>query len=179
MFQSKCGQRVGLHGSVLGIVLYQMATGGLPFQGASTGLITEAILNRNPVAPVRVNPNIPLSLQDVIHRALEKDRNLRYQHAADMRAELQRLKRDTESGRKVSEQAEWVLTPTTSRLSSIGKRTGQTSAVKTAAPRPPRVSKIIGSLAFAFENASGDLEQNTQTIAGVSSIFWRRYRNCE
>ncbi len=142
-----------------GIVLYQMATGGLPFQGASTGLITEAILNRDPVAPVRVNPNIPLSLQDVIHRALEKDRNLRYQHAADMRAELQRLKRDTGSGRRASEQAEWVLTPSTSRLSSIGKRTGQTSAVKTAAPRPPRVSKIIDSLAvLPFENASGDPE---------------------
>jgi len=142
-----------------GIVLYQMATGGLPFQGASTGLITEAILNRDPVAPVRVNPNIPLSLQDVIHRALEKDRNLRYQHAADMRAELQRLKRDAGSGRRSSEEAESVLTPTTSRLSSIGKRTGQTSAVKTAAPRPPRVSKIIDSLAvLPFENASGDPE---------------------
>jgi serine/threonine-protein kinase len=142
-----------------GIVLYQMATGGLPFQGASTGLITEAILNRDPVAPVRVNPNIPPSLQEVIHRALEKDRNLRYQHAADMRAELQRLKRDTESGRRVSEQAEWVLTPTTSRLSSIGKQKGQTSSVQTAAPRPPRVSKIIGSLAvLPFENVSGDPE---------------------
>ena len=86
-----------------GIVLYQMATGKLPFQGASSGLITEAILNRDPVAPMRVNPDIPPSLQEVIHRALEKDRNLRYQHAADMRAELQRLKRDTESGRRACE----------------------------------------------------------------------------
>ena len=84
-----------------GIVLYQMATGKLPFQGASSGLITEAILNRDPVAPMRLNPDIPPSLQEVIHRALEKDRNLRYQHAADMRAELQRLKRDKESGRRV------------------------------------------------------------------------------
>jgi eukaryotic-like serine/threonine-protein kinase len=142
-----------------GIVLYQMATGGLPFQGASTGLITEAILNRDPVAPVRINPNIPPILQEVIHRALEKDRNLRYQHAADMRAELQRLKRDTESGRRASEQAEWVITPTTSRLSSIGKQKGQTSSVQTAVPRPPRVSKIIDSLAvLPFENASGDPE---------------------
>ena len=81
-----------------GIVLYQMATGKVPFQGASSGLITEAILNRDPVAPMRVNPDIPPALQEVIWRALEKDRNLRYQHAADMRAELQRLKRDTESG---------------------------------------------------------------------------------
>jgi eukaryotic-like serine/threonine-protein kinase len=123
-----------------GIVLYQMATGELPFQGASTGLITEAILNRDPVLPMRVNPDIPPSLQEVIHRALEKDRNLRYQHAADMRAELQRLKRDTESGRKASEQAGWALTPTTSPLSSIGKRTGRTSSVQTAAPRPPTAS---------------------------------------
>jgi eukaryotic-like serine/threonine-protein kinase len=143
-----------------GVVLYQMATGGLPFQGASTGLITEAILNRDPVAPVRVNPNIPLSLQDVILRALEKDRNLRYQHAADMRAELQRLKRDTESGRRASVQAESVLTPTTSSSSSIGKqKERRISSVQTAAPRPPRVSKIIDSLAvLPFENASGDLE---------------------
>src|SRR6266852_3520547 len=140
-----------------GIVLYQMATGELPFQGASTGLITEAILNRDPVAPMRVNPDIPPSLQEVIHRALEKDRNLRYQHAADMRAELQRLKRDTESGRRASEEGESVLTPTTRRVSSIGKQRGRTSSVQTAALRPPRVSKIIDSLAvLPFENASGD-----------------------
>jgi serine/threonine-protein kinase len=142
-----------------GIVLYQMATGELPFQGASTGLITEAILNRDPVLPMRVNPDIPPSLQEVIHRALEKDRNLRYQHAADMRAELQRLKRDAESGRRASEEGESVLTPTTSRLSSIGKQRGRTSSMQTAALRPPRVSKIIDSLAvLPFENVSGDPE---------------------
>ncbi len=116
-----------------GIVLYQMATGKLPFQGGSSGVITEAILNRDPVAPIRVNPDIPPALQEVIHRALEKDRNLRYQHAADLRVELQRLKRDTESGR--------------------------TFSVQTAALRPPRVSKIIDSIAvLPFENASGDPE---------------------
>src|SRR5271170_1071386 len=99
-----------------GIVLYEMATGKLPFQGASSGLITEAILNRDPVAPIQINPNTPPALQEVIRRALEKDRNLRYQSAADMRAELQRLKRDTESGRRVAEeQTASVLTPTTGR----------------------------------------------------------------
>ena len=85
-----------------GIVLYEMATGRLPFPGGSSGLITEAILNRNPPAPTRLNPDIPPALQEVISRALEKDSKLRYQHAADMRAELQRLKRDTESGRRAA-----------------------------------------------------------------------------
>ncbi len=124
------------------------------------GLIMEAILNRNPVAPIRVNPDIPPALQEVIHRALEKDSNLRYQHAADMRAELQRLKRDTESGRSVAgEETESVPTPTPNRLSSTGKRRARTSSAETAALRPQRVSKIIDSLAvLPFENASGDPE---------------------
>jgi len=145
-----------------GIVLYQMATGKLPFQGASSGLITEAILNRDPVAPMRVNPNIPTALQEVIWRALEKDRNLRYQHAADMRAELQRLKRDTESGRRVAEEGtESVLTSTTGRSPSTGKHRvqGSPSSVQNAVLRPQRVSKVIDSLAvLPFENASGDPE---------------------
>ena len=116
-----------------GIVLYQISTGKLPFQGASSALITEAILNRQPVDPIQVNPNVPPLLQEVIRKALEKDRKLRYQHAADIRVELQRLKRDTESGR--------------------------TSAVRTAAARAKRVSKIIDSIAvLPFENAAGDPE---------------------
>jgi serine/threonine protein kinase len=86
-----------------GIVLYQMATGKLPFQGPSSGVITEAILNRDPVAPAQVNPDIPSYLQEVIWRALEKDKNARYQHAADMRADLKLLKRDTDSGIRVAE----------------------------------------------------------------------------
>jgi eukaryotic-like serine/threonine-protein kinase len=105
-----------------GIVLYEMATGSLPFRGGSSGLITEAILNRNPVAPRRVNPDVPPALQEVIHRALEKDINLRYQHAADMRAELQRVKRDWESGRRVAdEETESAAIPTTSRLSATSQ----------------------------------------------------------
>src|SRR4029077_1272803 len=103
----------------LGIVLYEMATGRVPFQGRSSGLIMDAILNRTPVSPVRVNPDIPPALQEVILRALEKDSNLRYQHAADMRVELQRLKRDTESGRRAAEEeTESVLMPTQSHLDS-------------------------------------------------------------
>ena len=85
-----------------GVVLYEMATGALPFRGDTTGVVFDAILNREPVAPVRLNPDLPAKLEEVINRAVEKDRNLRYQHASDLRAELRRLKRDTDTGRSGS-----------------------------------------------------------------------------
>ena len=85
-----------------GVVLYEMATGQLPFRGDTSALIFQAILDRAPVSPIRLNPDLPVKLEDTINKALEKDRNLRYQHAADIRADLQRLKRDTDSGRAVA-----------------------------------------------------------------------------
>jgi TolB-like protein/predicted Ser/Thr protein kinase len=83
----------------LGAVLYEMSTGAMPFTGSTSGVIFEAILNRAPVPPVRLNPAIPAELERVIHKSLEKDRTMRYQSAADMRADLRRVKRETETSR--------------------------------------------------------------------------------
>ena len=82
-----------------GAVLYEMATGDVPFHGESSAVICEAIMNRAPVPAVRLNHQVPARLEDIINKALEKDSNLRYQHASEMRSDLQRLKRDTDSGR--------------------------------------------------------------------------------
>jgi eukaryotic-like serine/threonine-protein kinase len=91
-----------------GAVLYEMATGKLPFDGASAGEICGAILHQQPVLPSQINPHVPQALEAVILKALEKDCGLRYQHAADMRADLQRVKRDIESGRVTSAQKKSV-----------------------------------------------------------------------
>src|ERR1700683_2855563 len=89
-----------------GVVLYEMVTGVLPFRGDTPGVIAEAILSRKPVAPVRLNPDLPQKLEETINKALEKDRKLRYQSAAEIRTDLQRLKRDSDTNRSAAATAQ-------------------------------------------------------------------------
>jgi len=143
-----------------GIVLYEMATGSVPFRGETSGVIFDAIMNRAPLAPIRLNPNLPPKLEDVINRALEKDRELRYQHAVDIKSELRRLKRDLESGRSsaVSSSSEPVYG---------GGSAAPAEAVSTAAQR------TSGS-AQAFASASSG-SVATVPAAAQPHPGWRRF----
>ena len=121
-----------------GAVLYEMATGTLPFRGESSGVITEGILNRAPAPPMRLNPDVPSKLEDVINKALEKDKKLRYQSAAEIRTDLQRLKRDTESGRSAAVATEAEPASASSAVAgspALAPLALKTSAVSTAAAK--------------------------------------------
>jgi serine/threonine protein kinase/Flp pilus assembly protein TadD len=140
-----------------GVVLYEMCTGALPFRGDTSGLIFNAILERPPVPPVRINPEVPHKLEEVINKALEKDCRLRYQHASDIRTDLQRLKRDTESGKTIASGAavsRWSRR--TSVISAIACASGVAlialGAFYFASPR----NRIDSVAVLPFVNVSAD-----------------------
>ena len=134
-----------------GAVLYEMATAQLPFRGDSTATIFEAILNRAPVAPVRLNPEVPPELERIVNKALEKDRELRYQHAADMRADLKRLKRETDS-----RPADAAASGPVSVAQASGSQVAQTASAS-------------GSAAAHASSASSSLSSSKSSAAAVST----------
>jgi serine/threonine protein kinase/tetratricopeptide (TPR) repeat protein len=146
----------------LGLVLYEMATGRQAFGGGTGGAIIEAVLTRPPVPVRSLNPDIPPSLGAIIDKALHKDRDQRYQHVADLRADLQGLKRDLDSGKRIGDDgSESATMSNAGGLSSSGKVRSRTSAQQSGIFRAPRVSKTIGSLAvLPFENVSRDPEND-------------------
>jgi serine/threonine protein kinase/Flp pilus assembly protein TadD len=137
-----------------GIVLYEMATGVLPFRGETSTVIGEAIMNRAPVALVRLNPDVPEKLEAVINRALEKDRELRYQNAKDIRVELQRLKRDTETGRAAA-LGSGVIAGVDVRAAGEERKSGPGSGTGTGA---------------AEARASGQTPSKTPTASNVDRV---------
>jgi serine/threonine protein kinase/tetratricopeptide (TPR) repeat protein len=146
----------------LGLVLYEMATGSQAFRGGSGGAIIEAILTRPPASVRSINPNLPPRLEAIIEKALHKDRGLRYQHAAELLADLQRLKRDSESG-SLDRAADTpsVRTVSANHLSSASNPGSRAAAQPSGSFRSPRVAKVISSLAvLPFENVSRDPEND-------------------
>ena len=132
-----------------GAVLYEMATGAMPFRGESSGVIFNAILERDPISALRLNPDLPPNLEDIINKALEKDRNLRFQHASEMRADLQRLKRHTESG-------------------LLGQRASPTSPVLQSSTHPSAPAVNNGAAASHASGSASVVEVAKQHKFGLS-----------
>jgi len=145
-----------------GVVLYEMATGQLPFRGDSSPVIFEAIMNRAPLSALRLNPDLPPKLEDIIGRALEKDRELRYQHASDMRAELQRLKRDRQSGHVAAASSGMVGVGNSGTIAAVPD-----SGASVAQPTPSSSGRV------AVSSSSGAAVQPAPIPQAAASKRWK------
>ncbi len=164
-----------------GCVLYEMATGAIPFRGESTAETFDSILNRAPAAPVRLNPDLPVDLERIISKALEKDRNLRYQHAADMRADLQRLKRDTDTGRAAaaSSGSVPVAHDSASRVAAAPAQSASSSSISGASISGATVAASSDATARASSGTVSPAQEATAPparkpwgkIAAIAAVF--------
>ncbi len=156
-----------------GVVLYEMATGKIPFEGSTSGEICGAILYQQPVPSAQVNPKISPALDSMVRKALEKDRNLRYQSAADMRTDLQRLKRDSESGR-VAATSERISTGASSMGASVGsgqapERQGRTKLATILVPILLICAVIAGGLYYYSHRPKALTEKDTVVLADFTN----------
>ncbi|HZM10839.1 MAG TPA: protein kinase [Candidatus Limnocylindrales bacterium] len=159
-----------------GTVMYEMATGTLPFRGESTGVIFDSILNRAPVPPMRLNPDLPVELERIIAKCLEKDLNLRYQYAADVRTDLHRLKRDTDSSRQVPVNAGTSAVPVATQPAHTNSGSAQVAAAKQLKSGLSRVVIaaliILGAAAigvYSVFHSSADMPFQNFTITQITS----------